>query len=262
MLNIESREPNGGISRTVDLLFVHGAWHGAWCWEEHFLGYFAEKGYAAHAVDLRGHGQSPLEGQLRFATIGDYVGDVAAAVKQIERPVVIVGHSMGGFVVQHFMLRHGARGAALLATVPWYGAVQPALHLIRTHPVAFARANLTLSLFPIVEDRKVARELFLAADADGADAERHMNRLQDESWFAYVQMLGLNLPRSGRIEAPLLVIGAGADALFPPASQHATANRHSAECAIIDGAAHDIMLDARWRQAADTLDAWLTRQIE
>jgi hypothetical protein len=29
------------------LLFVHGAAHGAWCWDEHFLDFFAEKGYIA-----------------------------------------------------------------------------------------------------------------------------------------------------------------------------------------------------------------------
>ena len=38
------------------LVFVHGAWHGAWCWDEHFLGHFAAKGYRAIALDLRGYG--------------------------------------------------------------------------------------------------------------------------------------------------------------------------------------------------------------
>lgn len=31
------------------IVFVHGAWHGAWCWEEHFVDYFAQHGYAIHA---------------------------------------------------------------------------------------------------------------------------------------------------------------------------------------------------------------------
>ncbi len=25
----------------VPLLFVHGGWHGAWCWDDHFLDFFA-----------------------------------------------------------------------------------------------------------------------------------------------------------------------------------------------------------------------------
>ena len=44
--------------RSTPLLFVHGAWHGAWCWEENFLPYFAQAGYHSHALDLRGHGKS------------------------------------------------------------------------------------------------------------------------------------------------------------------------------------------------------------
>ena len=31
-------------SGKAPLLFVHGAWHGAWCWDEHFLDFFAAQG--------------------------------------------------------------------------------------------------------------------------------------------------------------------------------------------------------------------------
>ena len=41
------------------LLFVHGAWHAEWCWDEHFLDFFAGRGYRALAPSLRGHGASP-----------------------------------------------------------------------------------------------------------------------------------------------------------------------------------------------------------
>ena len=48
----------------VPLLFVHGAWHAAWCWDEHFFDYFADKGYRALAVSLRGHGGSPARQRI------------------------------------------------------------------------------------------------------------------------------------------------------------------------------------------------------
>ncbi|MEO1270159.1 MAG: hypothetical protein AAFX99_18895 [Myxococcota bacterium] len=40
------------------VLCVHGAFSGAWCWAEHFLEAFAQAGYPAWAVSLRGHGAS------------------------------------------------------------------------------------------------------------------------------------------------------------------------------------------------------------
>src|SRR5207237_10428375 len=35
-------------ARPTPLLFVHGAWHDAWCWAEHFLPYFAQHGYISY----------------------------------------------------------------------------------------------------------------------------------------------------------------------------------------------------------------------
>ncbi|HMD27030.1 MAG TPA: alpha/beta fold hydrolase [Steroidobacteraceae bacterium] len=46
-------------SHPVPLLLVHGGWHGAWCWDEHFLDFFADKGYRAVALSLRNRGNSP-----------------------------------------------------------------------------------------------------------------------------------------------------------------------------------------------------------
>jgi pimeloyl-ACP methyl ester carboxylesterase len=58
-------------SHPVPLVFVHGAWHGAWCWDEHFLDYFADRGYRALAVSLRGHGNSTTTKPLRSCSIAD-----------------------------------------------------------------------------------------------------------------------------------------------------------------------------------------------
>ena len=61
-LEIIARAP-AAEPRPTPLLFVHGAWHGAWCWDEHFLGYCARRGYAAVALSLRGHGGSGGRGR-------------------------------------------------------------------------------------------------------------------------------------------------------------------------------------------------------
>jgi len=64
-LEILSEKPKG-TQKQKPILFVHGAWHGAWCWEK-FLPYFAENGYAAYAVSLRGHGNSESSILLPFS---------------------------------------------------------------------------------------------------------------------------------------------------------------------------------------------------
>ena len=107
-LEVLTHRPNGP-SRPAPLLFVHGAFVAAWCWAEYFLPWFAERGWEAHAVSLRGHGASPERASLDFASLDDYVEDVVEAARELGRPPILVGHSMGAIVVQRAARRASAR---------------------------------------------------------------------------------------------------------------------------------------------------------
>src|SRR5579862_6392916 len=78
------------------VLFVHGAYCGAWIWSDTFLPYFCQAGWDCYAVSLRGHGGS--EGSLTWSTLSDYVDDIEAAMERIGGPAILIGHSMGGLV--------------------------------------------------------------------------------------------------------------------------------------------------------------------
>ena len=79
-------------------VLVHGAWHGAWCWER-VLPLFGDAGHRAHAVNLTGVGERAhlLSAQITVAT---HAADVMEVVRSHEwSEVVLVGHSYGGVVV-------------------------------------------------------------------------------------------------------------------------------------------------------------------
>jgi pimeloyl-ACP methyl ester carboxylesterase len=69
-LEVISRYP-AESGHPTPLLFILGMLHGAWCWDAHFLDYFARQGYAAHAVNLRGHGNSEGRENLRWTRIAE-----------------------------------------------------------------------------------------------------------------------------------------------------------------------------------------------
>ena len=70
----------GSVSQShpVPLLFVHGGWHSASCWTN-FVAFFADAGYRAAAMSLRGHGGSPTAKRFHACSIADYVDDVRIA---------------------------------------------------------------------------------------------------------------------------------------------------------------------------------------
>jgi len=67
-IELITRKPDDKPKAT-SLLFVHGKWHGAWCWDEHFLPYFAAYGYDSTALSLRGHADSEGREGLRWYSI-------------------------------------------------------------------------------------------------------------------------------------------------------------------------------------------------
>jgi alpha-beta hydrolase superfamily lysophospholipase len=90
-----------------------------------------DTGIAVYAADLPGHGKTAREGELGH--IADRRGwrvalDAVAAVhaeiedeqlgKPPNKPIFMLGHSMGSFLLQHYLVEHGAKlsGAILSAT--------------------------------------------------------------------------------------------------------------------------------------------------
>jgi pimeloyl-ACP methyl ester carboxylesterase len=69
---------------------VHGAWHGAWCWER-LLEPLEQRGHGAVAIDL------PAEDL--DAGLDTYADVVAAFLAPVEDDVIVVGHSLNGLIL-------------------------------------------------------------------------------------------------------------------------------------------------------------------
>jgi pimeloyl-ACP methyl ester carboxylesterase len=258
-LEIITREPLDA-PRPTPLLFVHGILHGAWCYDEYWLPFFAERGYVASALSLRGHGRS--SGQARWAGMWDYVDDMAQAADQIERQFgarpAVIGHSMGGWAVQLYLQKHSAPAAVLLASVPVGGAAGALLKIAARFPSSMTQSLFSQSFAPLVEAPSAVRWLFFGESMGEDEVARHQARLGEESW----RLLGeavLVRPDAGRVPyVPMLVLSAEQDTLFSLDEGRATAKAYGADFEALP-AAHDIMLDPNWRQGAQKVLAWLER---
>lgn len=123
---------------------------------------------------------------------------------------------MGGMAVQKYLESQVAPAAVLLASAPPSGLVRATLRVASRHPLVFMRANLKMSPFPIVSTVELAREALFSRGMPEERVQRYLSRLEDESYRAYLDMIGLRLPRPRRLRTPLLVLGGADDRLISP----------------------------------------------
>lgn len=247
------------------LLFVHGSNSGAWVWDRYFLPHFAGLGFEAHAVSLRGHGDSGGRDTLQWASIADYVADVAAAVERIGRPPVLIGHSMGAIVVQKYLQDNQAPAMALLAPVPPDGLIESWLLLAWRDPQLFWEISLVQSLGPQAATFATMRRALFADSTPDDFVRPYFANVQLESPRAIMDLMGLDLPRLDLVKArngrmPVLVLGAEEDAFFPPRQVAKAAKAFRVKSRLLP-MGHAMMLEPNWQVAADGLRDWLLADV-
>jgi len=261
-----THEPSAEPRGLPPLLFVHGAYVGGWCWAENFLPYFAALGYRAHAIDLHRH--SPGNGRLRFsphASLSDYIDAIEASIATMDEPPVLIGHSMGGYLVQLYLERRSARAAVLMASVPPQGLVPTTAWLAFSNPLLFHQIQLlqwfgphtVFALYGVEGGRQPLFSPHLPDDK----VKEYASRAQLESPQAIFEMsFPLSPWQKNQSAVKALVMGASLDSLIPASATHATATAFDTEAVFIAELGHAMMLDQRWQDAAMIMRDWLSEQ--
>ncbi len=239
----------------LPLLFVHGGWHGAWCWE-HFLDFFADAGYRAVAVSLRGHGGSPTPKPLHRVSIADYIDDVRAVADDLGGWPILVGHSLGGFVVQRYLETRRAPAAVLVGSVPPQGVLTLALRVWRRRPSMTLEAWSDRTLLKFLDTPALAREYLFCADTPEAVVESCRQRAGGESVRAAMTDPTLRRVRTRLVTAPILVLGAEYDGFVSTGEVRATARAYGTEPEFF-AMGHNMMLEPGWPAVAERIHAWL-----
>jgi pimeloyl-ACP methyl ester carboxylesterase len=141
-------------------LLVHGAWHGAWCWDR-TADALRAAGHEVTAIDLPSHGDDPTPAAT--VTLDSYVECIGQALDGIGRPAIVVGHSMGGVAITAaaeafpeqvaklvylaaFLPRNGESLLALEGRNP-KPSVPPGLVFSESEPTATMREDLIVPIF-------------------------------------------------------------------------------------------------------------------
>lgn len=240
------------------LLFVHGGFHGAWCWQDRFLPWFAARGMSSHAVSLRDHGSNVRTGRHNEWHLSDYVDDVRWAVDQLEEKPILIGHSLGGSIVQKLAATSDFPAMILLAPSPIGGSNRAALRMLCSRPramiKAFGQGDLAAALPAFLA-------FFLSDDLAGDERERIVARLDGlTSLKAATDAFYLDPPKPQPLGVPVLVVSGEKDWSIPRSKNKKLARAYGGDHIIVP-TAHDIMCDSHWEQAASKIRDWIVSSV-
>ncbi|MCV7099099.1 alpha/beta hydrolase [Mycobacterium palustre] len=251
---------SGGDAHPVPLLFVHGGWHAAWCWEN-FLDYFADAGYRAVAMSMRGHGTSPTDKPLQKVSVADYIDDVRSVADDLGGGPVLIGHSLGGYVIQRYLEDHAAPAAVLVGSLPPSGVLGTALRVWRRRPQMMVKSFNDPTLVRFLSSATLARRYLFCADTPAAIVEQCWRRAGPESIRAAMTDPMRRRVDTRRVTTPILVLGAVHDGFVSRGAVRATARAYGTRPEFF-AMGHNMMLEPGWPDVAKRIHGWLqTRDL-
>jgi len=225
------------------LVFLHGVGGGHHAWEDQ-VPYFGGLGYPSHAWDQPGYGKSAVVEPYDLAQVS------AALARLIEalggEPVVLIGHSMGGFVAQETYVRYPklVKAMALCFTSPAFAGGSS----------DFTRQFLAARIGPLDEGKsmaEIAAKLIPTMGSNSKLAEQIMAGVPPDTYRKAVQLLTTFDRRKalGDIKVPTLLVAGSEDKVAPPSVMEKMASK-------IPGAEYALMPDCGHLGPMDRPDAF------
>lgn len=126
------------------LLFVHGAFSGSWMWSK-YIPHFVKKGYTCYGMNMRSHYKSRVM-DLTKISFNDYLEDIQAAIKECSEAPILIGHSMGGLLIQKLAETEKISGLVMVDT-----SISKEVNEIAPYPET---AEITTGIILPAPDRK------------------------------------------------------------------------------------------------------------
>ena len=255
------------------LVLVHG-FTGAKEDFTEWLDPLAELGWHAVAPDQRGHGASPQPEDEDAYSFDGYAADLLALLDAMDWPTaVVLGHSMGGMVVQAAALKAPERFEAIVLMDTSHRALRTDAALVDL-AIGIARAEGMEALLAAQEALAEADEPLGTAAGRRVEAERPgykefgRRKMLASSPAMYAAMIRAITDVSGgldrlddlrSLDLPALVIVGDQDEPFLKPSRRMAEAIHGAELALIPEAGHSPQFEspAAWWSALTTFLARL-----
>jgi len=223
------------------LVFIHGMWSNANVWQD-FMDYFKKRNFECKAINLK------KNIDLKKANFMDYVNRV---INAIDKDDILIGHSMGGLIVQKIAEKDIVGGVAICSAPPKGIEMN-----IKIKIASLKFLPKIIMKKPFKPDYKFVKKYILNC-VDEKEARKIYEEMEiDSSIVAYEIAMNKIEVDEKKVKCPLLLIAVKEDKISPPQMVKKIARKYDADYKLYNGC-HWIFKD--WREIADGISEFLIK---
>ncbi|HEY3312918.1 MAG TPA: alpha/beta hydrolase [Anaerolineales bacterium] len=250
-------------ARTI--VFIHGMYMTPLCWEQ-WVDYFQQKGFECVAPAWPGRDkpvselrESQPDPQLGKLTLSAVVEAMAGSTKSLKEKPILIGHSMGGLVVQLLLQGNLAAAGVAIDSAPPMGVfttewsflnsnwphITPFVSLDSPIEMTFDRFQYTfVNTLPFEEQREAYKKYVVPES----------RRVPRESLTAAIDFK--------KSHPPLLLVAGAEDHIIPASLNKTNYEKYLQSGSITDykefaGRTHFIIGQPSWQEVADYVLNWI-----
>ena len=175
-----------------DILFIHGAYHAGWCWDE-VIKLLPPDKFTCHAIDLPGQGKNQAIPKNKIKT-QNYVDYTLDYIEQNNlTSTVVISHSLGGVTLSKIieLIPEKISQAFFLTSVILDGSsfLEKFPEEVRKKYKQIAQEREDGSIPPNIERIK---QLLFSGSKDSSELEGFLAKLEPQPISPYLEVINLN----------------------------------------------------------------------
>lgn len=223
------------VTQKYNIVFICGASHAEWCWDENFTKYFIKKGYSVNIHVLSKNARNVRNSVLILEEI------IRKIKRENNSKLAIVSHSMGNLILNEYL-----QDDKNINNVN-------AIVLLSPYPISNRLLNAIKISFNYYG--KTKEELFFSGRVD--KAEEYVAKMKEEAKNIRLLTLTYSSIKFFCKFVPTFIIGSKNDRCIPVKSLIDSMNYYGATLKIYNELCHDCMLDPHWEKVAEDIHLFL-----
>ena len=247
------------------IVMIHGMCMTGACWEN-YKTFFESRSYRCITPTLRYHDMnynSPPDARLGTVGLETYAADLQQTIEALDARPILMGHSMGGLLVQILAARKLAKAAVLLTPAPPGGINALKFSVVRSFAGVMTRWGFWRKPFRFSYNKAIYALMNLLPPPDRQEIFQQMvyesGRAAFQIGYWWLDRMRAASVDAGKIDCPMFIVAGRHDRITPATVIRKIARKYEAVAVYreFENHAHMVLHEPGWEAVAGATAAWL-----